>query len=946
MKVSNQLINQAVNQYPVPLNQQVQVMPENTSSSGQLPSVHNAGMFQINANLPVSYTKIAELQVPGLKDKASVYKLSNGQKVIIQPKKGPTYIKTTYNVGSMNETEDIRGISHYIEHNLFNGSKNLAPREYDKKVSKLGGSTNASTGFEKTDYYLSLQLLKDNSLEEGIKLNAMQTQFPTFPVEQLNKEKEPVKSEIDLYKDDPNDVASSIALKNLFNVQTNSSNFILGTKENINSFTREQVLDYFNTWYTPDNAVTVITGDVDTEEAIRLVSKYYNKPMDLSKINQRHYEPIQYTDKPVRADIVQSNAACASVFMAFAIPEGTKNDDLDKINTLLNLLTAPNSRLSKALDKYGLCIDMYIENIQNKPDGAKAVIANVSMSEDKIEEILGILYEEIIHIANNPPSFDDLNNIKKRRINSLEECSEESGSLNSTLTNIALTNNFSYFEDTIRNTENITPQDISETAKKFLDLNKVSICVSHEKTASSDSINQNYNSALNTSKTISFGATSRPEQTAAEETNKIKQFKLGNNIETTVISGNSNGKSAITVNFNTDELNSVVSPAFMVLNELINRGSSLKNNEMYNDIKNAKDMGIYFYAGVDGLDVSAVFNDENLTDVMSLIKETLLYPNFSQSEFDRAKQIVKDSILSKSKSAYEKLNQELFPDIEKYASKEERLKQLDELTLTDIRNLYSGIMSTSQANAVLTAPVEEKPYLQDMFNNELSAGMPVFKPFSKEKSASYNIYSPNTEPKILTAVEEQSQAQILQAYKFKKTENIDDMAKIELLILMLGGGMSSRLFTDLREDKKLAYSVGAESTYEKDCSAIILDISTTTDSPDPAEGSPENVRIALEGFERNVNLLKTENVSSQELENAKIKLKTMLLDNIETNIGKTSTYGSSKRSPYDIKFLEEMLMAIDRVTADDIKAASNYVFNNPPVTSIVASQKTLDALNL
>ena len=912
----------------------------------ELPSVYPAGMSQVNANKPVAYSKIGEISVPGSKEKASVFKLANGQKVIIFPKKGPTYIKTTYNVGSLNETEDIRGMSHYIEHNLFNGSKGLAPREYDKKVSELGGSTNASTGLEKTDYYLSLQLLKDSSLEEGIKLNAMQTQFPSFPVEQLEKEKEPVKSEIDLYKDNPYDVASGIALKNLFNIQTNSSNFVLGTKDNINSFTREQVLDYYNTWYTPDNAVTVITGDVDTEETIRLVSKYYNKPMDLSKINQRHYEPIQYTDKPVRTDIIQQNASSADIFLGFAIPEGTSKNDLDKINTLLSLLMSSNSRLSKALDKYGLSSEIYTENMQNKPDGAKAILAHVSMPEDKIEDVLKILYEEITYIANNPPSLEELNNIKRRSINSLEENTEESQNINSTLTNIALTNNFNYFEDTIRNIQNISPEDISDTARKFLDLNKVSVCVSHEKTASPDSINQNYNSALNSQKTISFGAARRPEETLSEETRKIKQFKLWNNIETMIIPGNSTGKSVITVNFNTDELNSVTSPAFMVLNELINRGSSLKDNHTYNEIKTSKDMGIVFSAGVDGLNVSAVFDDENFTDAMSLIKETLLYPNFSQSEFDRAKQIIKDSILSENVSACDKLNQELFPAMKKYASKEERLKQLDALTLADVQNLYSGIISSSQVNAVLTAPVEEKPYLQDMFNKELSAGMPVFRPFSKEKGASYNIYAPNIGPKMLTAAKEQAQAEIFQAYKYKRTENIDDLAKIELLTFILGGGMSSRLFTDLREDKKLAYSVGAEGTYEKDCSAIVLDISTTTDSPDPQEGSPENVRKALDGFERNVNLLKTENISSQELENAKIQLKTMMLDIPETNTGKTNIYASSKYSPYDIKYLEKMLNAIDKVTAEDIKAAANYVFQNPPITSIAASQKTLDTLNL
>ena len=71
----------------------------------------------------------------------------------------------------------------------------------------MGGYTNASTSFNTTNYYMNLQLLDDSFLEEGIKLNAAQTQYPTFPPEQLEKEKEAVKSEIDMYKDNIEDVA-------------------------------------------------------------------------------------------------------------------------------------------------------------------------------------------------------------------------------------------------------------------------------------------------------------------------------------------------------------------------------------------------------------------------------------------------------------------------------------------------------------------------------------------------------------------------------------------------------------------------------------------------------------------------------------------------------------------------------------------------------------------
>ena len=158
--------------------------------------------------------------------------------------------------------------------------------------------------------------------------------------------------------------------------------------------------------------------------------------------------------------------------------------------------------------------------------------------------------------------------------------------------------------------------------------------------------------------------------------------------------------------------------------------------------------------------------------------------------------------------------------------------------------------------------------------------------------------------------------------------------------------MSSRLFTDLRENEKLAYSVGSEISIEKDTEAMILAIGTTSDSPNPMEGSPENVTKALAGFKRNVDKLRTEPVSQKELDNAKIKYKTQILNYFETNTGKNGAFSTFKYSPYDTNHYEALLDAIDRVSIEDIKAAANYVFANPPITSIVASKKTFDALNL
>ena len=81
---------------------------------------------------PLAYKKLSEFNLP-FDRKASLYKFSNGQRVVIIPKEGETVLKTYVNTGSMNEPDNLRGISHYIEHNLFNGSEGLESGEFFKK---------------------------------------------------------------------------------------------------------------------------------------------------------------------------------------------------------------------------------------------------------------------------------------------------------------------------------------------------------------------------------------------------------------------------------------------------------------------------------------------------------------------------------------------------------------------------------------------------------------------------------------------------------------------------------------------------------------------------------------------------------------------------------------------------------------------------------------------
>ena len=192
------------------------------SFAAQLPAQQQAQELRAvqpdyNVKVPMKYQKTGELKLP-FDYTAHFYKLANGQRVVIIPKEGETVLKTYVNTGSMNEPDHLRGISHYIEHNLFNGSEGLEAGEFFGTVNKMGADTNASTGFAETNYYISSNLLNDTDLEKKIKIHASMLETPRFAVNMLEKEKGIVNSEINMILGDPANIITNETIRKRYNI--------------------------------------------------------------------------------------------------------------------------------------------------------------------------------------------------------------------------------------------------------------------------------------------------------------------------------------------------------------------------------------------------------------------------------------------------------------------------------------------------------------------------------------------------------------------------------------------------------------------------------------------------------------------------------------------------------------------------------------------------------
>ena len=905
-----------VNKKPENVNKSV---PEYRQVTELQPAINHAAV-----KTPLSYVKTGEITLPyGLK--ASSYKLSNGQKVIIVPKEGETVLKTYVNTGSMNEPDRVRGISHYIEHNLFNGSDGLEAGEFFKTTDKMGANTNASTGLAETNYFISSHLLNDDDLEKKIKIHASMLESPRFAADMLEKEKGIVNSEINMITSDPENVAYNRTLKNLFNIKSTSSDIIAGNTSNITNLTRENVVDYFNRNYYPANMVTVVTGEVEPEDTMKLLSKYFSSQKAVP--GERTYEKLEPLEKAKREDIISDKANSTTVVLGFAGPENNNSKDRIYVNAMIRMMLDSREAVN-LFNKLNTSVDYMSEKISIRPGDKRALMLSADVSEDNSEKLLKVLYSQISKYQNVLPTEEEMNIIKRDMKYDFARSFEYSSAVNNKIGEAVLENNLESITDYEKIIDNMTPQDIQNAAKKYFNLNKAAITVVHPSEADEAGINANYKNAAS----VAFTGQVHKQVLNMEN---VKQYNLANNYRVVL---NDSALPNSVVNFKIIPEN-VIKPqnpaAYSVLNDLLSEGSKSRNKDEMTELLRKHGLYLNISANYEGISVGADCDKGDISKALDMLKEVVETPRFDEKTFEEVKANLKDSLLRSDKTPGNKLYPELYRGLS--YTKEDILQGLETLTLSDVQNLYSSLIANSKGIAVVSAPFSENPDIKPLVFNKLS----TFNSVLPYKYEIYNTYEPQTETKVLTDSANKNQAKIVEAYKFKLSGNLKDEVTIELLNTILGGGPSSRLFNDLREQQKLAYSVRSNLYSEGNTGVIALSIGTTTDNKETGEQSFDNLQKSIDGFKHHIERIKSEPVSQAELDSAKLSLKNLLLTVNESVACKTGSFGDGLESYYGLNKDNAYFDMIDKITVDDIYNAAQYVFAGKPVYSIVATSDTL-----
>lgn len=385
--------------------------------------------------------------------------LKNGLRVITaeRPQIESVSLGIWVNTGSALETKEDNGISHFIEHMVFKGTKKRNSLQISEDIENAGGATNAYTSRHFTCFYA--KMLKDD-LELAADVICDFIVAPTFDAAEMKKEKEVVVQEIKQSTDAPDDLVFDYFQEAAFPNQA-TGRTILGPIENVRGFNAKRMRDYMSTHYAAENMVAVAVGNVNHDAFVKMIEER------MSGIPEHcHYT----ADKQIY--IGGTRTECKDIEQTHIVLgfEGASylNPDYYQYSVLSTIFGGGmSSRLFQEIrEKRGLVYTINSFNQALKESGVFGIYAGTTPKE--LQELLPVVTDEIKKIVDNPVLDVELRRAKTQIKASLLMSLESSSTTAEIVARqVLLYGRVIPTEEIVAKIENITAEDLQRLAQKI-----------------------------------------------------------------------------------------------------------------------------------------------------------------------------------------------------------------------------------------------------------------------------------------------------------------------------------------------------------------------------------------------------------------------------------------------------------------------------------------------
>ena len=432
------------------------------------------------------------VKYPYLTKDVEIYERDNGHKIVLAHKPGDMVnVSSWVKTGSINEDDTNNGISHFLEHLMFKGTKTFKVGEFDRMLEAKGAIVNAATWKDYTFYYVTLPKGIDNKdFKLAVELHSDMMMNPVFPPEELGapfdindgtvtdkRERHVVIEEIRMRKDQPWTKVYNQCNYNMYTSHPYKRD-VIGTPEIISQVTREDIDNYYRRFYTPKNIITIVVGDFDHEEVLNTICEKFNFPDRIEGENR-----VNEIDKPVsQTKYVESSANVQTSYLMFGwlgplAKELKASICLDLISMIFG--DGTSSRLQQNLiEKLPEKIFNYISSEHYQFKDGNNFFIQANFNPEYKDKAIELVKAELNNLLTNRITDEELSKAKKRTKSrfaySAETVSEIGENIGYYMT---VCDDLKLIEDYLASLDSITVEDLEETIRKYLSIDNAVISV-------------------------------------------------------------------------------------------------------------------------------------------------------------------------------------------------------------------------------------------------------------------------------------------------------------------------------------------------------------------------------------------------------------------------------------------------------------------------------------
>jgi zinc protease len=729
------------------------------------------------------------------------YTLKNGLRVVVhEDRKAPIInVNVWYHVGSKDEPEGKSGFAHLFEHLMFNGSENYDD-DYFKPLQEIGASgINGTTSRDRTNYY---QTVPKGGLDRILWMESdrMGHLLGAISEDKLTEQRDVVKNEKREGENRPGGMLYHRIYEGVYPKNHPYHHSVIGSMEDIDNASLDDVKGWFNDYYGPNNAVIVLSGDIDAEGSKPLMNKYFGDiPVGPPMTQKKTWVPIHDTN---RYEVMEDHVPQTYLTWSWAIPGRTKKEYAELEVAARIFGGGRNSRLYERLVHNEQRVNSASASIvPGELSGMFMITAELKYGENP-DEIAAVIEGMLADFIKKGPTKKELNRVKVIIDNSLIRAMESISSKASVLASGAIyADNPGFIHQKQAWQTETSTKDIKDVSQKWLSKGFLRL----------DLVPFGQYSA----EEISSDRSKIPELSGEAEIKlpALQHATLDNGIEITLAERHSVPTVNLSIRFDagrvTDHSRKSGLADFTFGN--MNEGTSTLGSLEYDDRKTMLGARIGFGNGLDSSNISLSALKKNLKSSIELWADVVQNPGFRSEDIERDRALslasLENAKMSPESIARNLLSTVLYGSDHVYSGKTiaEKKDAIKTLSLNDLQNFHQSWIRPDNAKIYIVGDttIEE-------ITEELNRTFGTWQNPEHEKGIKNLNDAENIDKTRIILVDRPGAVQsIIQAAHLVSPSTDKNAFNINAMNSILGGEFTSRINMNLREDKGWSYGAGS-----------------------------------------------------------------------------------------------------------------------------------------